>query len=91
MSDVIQLHNLSKEEILDPLKNLLLQLTEIRNNLQPKEPEEFLTRNEVAELLKINVNTVDRWAKDGKLIRYGMGDRIFYKRHEIVDSIKRLK
>lgn len=66
-------------------------LSKLKEEFQPKKPEEFLTRNEVAELLKINVNTVDRWSKEGKLKRYGISDRIFYKRSEVEDSIIRLK
>lgn len=66
-------------------------LSKLKEEFQPKRPEEYLTRNEVADLLKINVNTVDRWSKEGKLKRYGISDRIFFKRSEIEESIVCLK
>ena len=91
MSDVIQLHNLSKEEILNPIKDLQLQLEEINNNFQPKEPEEFLTRAEVAEMLKIDISSVHNWTKKGILIRYGIGHRVYYKRSEVENSLIKLK
>jgi len=87
-----ELNFLNKEELKDQLQNFESSLiTKLKTEFQPKKPEEFLTRNEVAKLLKINVNTVDRWSKIGKLNRYGIGDRIFYKRTEVEESITRLK
>lgn len=74
---------------LDRLRNSII--TELKNEFQPKKPEEFLTRNRVAELLNVNVNTIDRWSREGKLKRYGIGDRIFYKRSEVESSIVQLK
>jgi len=84
------------EELQDQIRNELRGfetslISKLKEEFQPKKPEEFLTRNEVAELLKINVNTVDRWSKEGKLIRYGISDRIFYRRKDVEASIIRLK
>ena len=84
------------EELQDQIRNELRGfetslISKLKEEFQPKKPEEYLTRNEVAELLKINVNTVDRWSRDGKLKRYGIGDRIFYKRSEVESSIVQLK
>lgn len=81
------------ENRIDQKLNLLKDslLSELKQEFQPKMPEEFLTRIEVANLLKVNVNTVDRWSKEDKLKRYGIGDRIFYKRSEVEESIVRLK
>lgn len=59
------------------------ELTEIKKNLQPKVPTEYLTRKEVAELLKCDLSTVHNWTKSGKLIAYYLGDRVYYKRAEI--------
>lgn len=87
-----ELNFLDKEELKEQLHILESSLlVKLRKELQIKKPEEYLTRTEVAVLLKINVNTVDRWSKTGKLKRYGIGDRIFYKRTEVEKSIIRLK
>jgi len=59
------------------------ELTEIKKNLQPKEPTEYLTRKEVAVLLKCDLSTVHNWTKSGKLKAYYLGDRVYYKRFEI--------
>ncbi len=91
MSDVTQLHNLSKEELSDFFKDLKKQLEEIKDNFQPKEPEEYLTRSEVADILKIDVSSVHNWTKKGILQRYGIGHRVYYKRSEVEESITQLK
>lgn len=68
--------------------NLLSQLKE---EFQPKKPEEYLSRSEVAKLLKVTTATLDRWTDQGKLKRYGLGARVFYKRSEVEESLVQLK
>lgn len=63
------------------------QLQEIKQNFKPKEPIEWLTRNEVAELLKCDLSTLHNWVKKGKLTPYGIGNRIYFKRSEIENAI----
>lgn len=66
-------------------------LQKITQYLQPKEPVEYLTREEVSQLLKINLSTLYHWTKSGKLISYGIGNRVYYKRSEIEVALKPLK
>lgn len=73
--------------IIDGVK---MQLNELKNSFQPKEPTEFLTRNEVAELLKIDLSTLHNWTRKGKLTSYGIGARIYYKRSEVENAIVKL-
>ncbi len=77
-----------QEAIIDGVKT---QLNELKKHLQPKKPTEFLTRSEVADLLKINLSTVHNWTKNGTLISYGIGGtRIYYKRKEVESAIIKL-
>jgi hypothetical protein len=62
----------------------------LKRDFQPKEPTEFLTRNEVKDLLKVDISTVHNWTKRGKIQAYGIAGRIYYKRSEIEQSIKPL-
>ena len=55
------------------------QIEKLMTTFQTKEPTEYLTRNEVKELLHINLSTVHNWTKKGKLKSYGIGNRIYYK------------
>ena len=45
--------------------------------------EELLTRNEVANYFKVNISTVRNWTKQGILTKYGVGDRVYYKKNEV--------
>jgi excisionase family DNA binding protein len=63
---------------------------EIQNlmaNFQPKQPTEYMTRNEVADMLKIDLSTLHHWTKSGKLKSYGIGNRVYYKRAELEQSM----
>lgn len=81
------------ENRIDQKLNLLRSnlVSELKQEFQPKTPEEYLTRSEVSKLLKVTTATLDRWTEQGKLNRYGLGARIFYKRSEVEMSLVRLK
>ena len=73
-----------KKEILDELKNLL---QELKFPPKEKQPSDLLTRQQVAEMLSINLSTLHYWTKQGKLTSYGIGNRVYYKRSEIEQAI----
>lgn len=73
------------------IEDVKTELERITKQFQPKEPTEFLTRHEVADLLKVDLSTLHNWAKKGKLKRYGIGHRVYYKRAEVESSIVPLK
>ncbi|MDP9961866.1 helix-turn-helix domain-containing protein [Chryseobacterium lathyri] len=72
-----------KKEIIPELKE------QLKEEFQPKEPTSYLTRNEVCETLHIDLSTLHRWRKEGILIAYGLGNRIYFKRNEIDEFINR--
>mgnify|MGYP003460539786 CR=1 FL=1 len=69
------------------IKGVKTELEQIKKDFQPKQPSEYLTRNEVAEMLKIDLSSVHNWTKKGKLKAYGIGGRVYYKRDEVENSI----
>lgn len=87
----IQLIGITPEEfqigILDGVEKLL---NELKKDFQPKEPIEYLTRQETAQLLQVNLTTIWNWTKKGKIEAYGLGNRVYYKRSEIESSIVKL-
>lgn len=74
-----------KQELVSLLKSSLIQ--ELKKEFQPKEPEEYLTRLEVAKMLKCDISSVHNWGKAGKLKRHGLGNRVYYKRSEVEQAI----
>lgn len=72
------------------LEGVKQQLQELKSAYQPREPEEFLSRAEVAKMLKVDISTIFNWGKAGKIKRYGLGNRVYYKRSEIERAIIQL-
>lgn len=77
-----------KQDLTNRLKTVLLE--ELRKEFQPKQPTEYLTRAELADLLKINLSTIHHWSKKGIIKRHSIGNRIYYKRSEIESNITSL-
>lgn len=77
------LHNISAEELKKLFTDLQNQINELKQKYEPKQPTELLTRKEVAALLKCDIVTIYNWCKKGKLIAYGIGNRVYFKRNEI--------
>ena len=80
------------EITIDDLKNLIneaikQEFDDLKTHFQPIEPTEYLTRTEVAQMLKINITTLWNWTKKGRLKSYGIGARVYYKRKEIENAI----
>ena len=63
-------------------------ISEMMSNMQPKIPTEFMTRDEVSKMLKCDLVTVHNWTIAGKLTKYCIGNRTYYKRGEVEAAIK---
>ena len=84
-----QLHvtQFSGEELQKRFDNLEKKLQEIQKNFEPKLPTEFISRQETADLLKVNLSTIHNYTKQNKLKAYGIGHRVYYKRSEIEEAL----
>ena len=47
----------------------------------------LLSPTEVAEIFKCHITTVHNWTKKGLLKKYGIGNRVYYKLHEVLASL----
>lgn len=69
-----------KKEIITDLKN---HLNEFLENFKPKQPDEYYTRKELSELLKVDISTIHNWSKSGKLKPKGIGNRVYFLKADI--------
>lgn len=69
-----------KEEINKGVQEVLNTFLE---KLTLKQPNEYLTRQEVADMFKVDISTVHNWCKSGKLKPYGIGARVYFLRADI--------
>ncbi|MBQ53134.1 MAG: DNA-binding protein [Leeuwenhoekiella sp.] len=73
--------------IVEGVKN---HLDDLKEFYQPKEPTEYLTRAEVADLRKVDISTIFNWSKSKKLTPHGIGGRVYFKRKEVEAAIIKL-
>ncbi|WP_242120940.1 helix-turn-helix domain-containing protein [Aestuariivivens sediminicola] len=73
------------------IEGVKTQLQDLKTHFEPKSPTEYLTRTEVAEMLKIDLSSVHNWTKKGILISYQIGGRVYYKRKEIEGAMVKLR
>ena len=84
----IQFIQVTPEQIQDAIINgIKAEIELLKKDFQPKEPLEYLSRQEVADLLKVDLSTIHNWTKKGKLKAYGIGHRVYYKRQELEEGI----
>ena len=77
------------ELILERLERIEIAIEKL--NAPPKNEDEILlSRLETAKLLKINLTSLWKHTKSGKLISYGIGNRVFYRKDEVLKSLTRI-
>ncbi|MFT7351761.1 MAG: hypothetical protein ACI9XR_001520 [Flavobacterium sp.] len=87
MNNQIFLNGITIEQLAEALKPLLIELKQLSE--KENEPE-LLTREQTCTLLSINKTSLWKHSKSGKLKSYGLGNRVFYKKSELLDAVKPL-
>jgi predicted DNA-binding transcriptional regulator AlpA len=59
----------------------------IDNRLTSTNPDRLLTREETADYLKIDLSTLWKWSKTGKLPSYGINGRVYYRSSDIEEAL----
>jgi excisionase family DNA binding protein len=88
----ILLENLSTEQLTDLIGNVFdIKLKDFKKNLNINDPDILLTRAEACEFLKIEQTTLYHWVKAGKVQCYGIANRRFFKKSDLLNSLTLLK
>jgi hypothetical protein len=91
-SNSILLQNVSPEQFKELITNVFRsQLEDFKNNLNANNGDELLTREQTCELLQINSSTLFHWTNKGKVKAYGIGNRRYYKKAELLECLTPLK
>lgn len=65
------------------------QLHEFKTNLNSQQAnDDLLTRDETCKFLQINSSTFRAWTNKEKVKAYGIGNRRYYKRSELLQALK---
>lgn len=74
------------QQLAEELAPLLLSINESKDD-----ENEFISIEETCELLRLQKTSVWKHTKSGKLKAYGIGNRVLYKRSEVMEAVKPLK
>lgn len=93
MHNSIILQNLTQEELEQIIDSKLEeQFAKLAKHLKNKsDGEELMTREQACEFLSINSSTLWHWSNKGKVQAYAIGARRYYKKSELLKSIKPVK
>jgi hypothetical protein len=92
MQNSILLQNVSPEQFKELMTNVFkTQLEDFKNNFNTHNPDELLTREQTCEFLQIDSSTLWHWTNKGKVTAYGIGNRRYYKKAELLECLTPLK
>lgn len=91
MRNSILLQDVSLEQLHELFsKGLKSQIDDLKKILTKHNPDELLTREETCKFLQIDSSTLWHWTNKGKVKAYGIGNRRYYKKSEILECLKPL-
>ena len=91
MSATIQFIQYTPEQLQSEINaGVKSQLDNFLKHFTPKQPNEYLTRQDVAKMFNVDLSTVHNWCKSKKLNPLGIGSRVYFLRSEIEESLKPL-
>jgi predicted DNA-binding transcriptional regulator AlpA len=67
-----------------------VQLENFLQHFKPKQPNEYLTRRNVADMFGVDISTVHNWCKSKRLNPLGIGSRVYFLRSEVEASLQPL-
>ncbi|WP_288955330.1 helix-turn-helix domain-containing protein [uncultured Polaribacter sp.] len=89
ITKTIQITEISVEELADKVADkLMFKIQNYLDELSKPKNDELLTRKEVANYLRISLVTIHSWNKYGILNPIRMGNRILYKKQDILDVLE---
>jgi excisionase family DNA binding protein len=91
-NNITQVHGITPQQLKESIiSDVRVELNNITQNFQPKKQPEYLTRKEVAKILKVSLVTLSDWNKKGVLKPYRLGNLIRYKQSEIEEALISIK
>lgn len=83
-----EIQGIEASTLLTHFQNLETRLSELLKTVKPQPETQLLTRQEVAKWLDISLPTLHAWTKSGILQAYRIGNKVRYKKSEVMDSLQ---
>lgn len=88
MENSILLQNVSTEQLEQLIsKGVKSQLDDFKKSFNNHNPDVLLTRAETCEFLQIDSSTLWAWTNKGKVTAYGIANRRYYKKAELLECL----
>ncbi|RLD86129.1 MAG: DNA-binding protein [Bacteroidetes bacterium] len=87
---ITQIEGISSTEFLNEILELKEALQLLTKNNQENPSSDFITRQETAEILNVSLSTLLNWRKAGIITAYRIGNKVRYKKNEILDSLTKI-
>jgi hypothetical protein len=88
MNESILLQNVSPERLTELIEHgIKSQLKDLKKEISTHDPNELLTRTETCKYLQIDSSTLWNWTNKGRVIAYGIGNRRYYKKGELLKCL----
>ena len=84
--EAIQLIQVTPSELTEMIVNAVKTLLPVQ-----KDDDVLLTPDQVSDMLNVELSTLQRWRKAGKITAYGAVGIVRYKKAEILHLLKPLK
>jgi hypothetical protein len=93
MEHPIILQGTTPEKLVDLItENIKSQLDALKKDIGNQQAhDELLTRDQTCQFLQINSSTLWHWTNSKKVTAYGIANRRYYKRSELMDCLTQLK
>lgn len=90
VTKTIEITEITVDELADRVADKLLEkIKHYIDDLHTNESDVYLTRTETTDFLKIDSSTLWQWTNKGKVISYGLGNRRYYNKKELIDILKK--
>jgi excisionase family DNA binding protein len=88
MTNVVQVESTNKNDLLADFKNILYGFIITEKTTIPE--NQLLTRNETAKLLSVSLVTLWDWTKKDLIPAYRIGNKVRYKKSEVLESLQKM-
>lgn len=92
MEPTIILQGISLNQFMQQLQELITgKMIEEMDGRKKEPPTSYMTRKEVVDLLRITMPTLHSWTKEGLIPSYRIGNRVLFKKDEVLKAVSARK
>jgi len=89
ITKTIQIQEITVDELADKVADKLLnKIEDYLSQLNKKDNDTLLTRQETADYLRVSLTTIHHWKKHNIIKPIYLGNRVYFKKQHILDVLE---